>query len=210
MLCTLIQIGVLLLSNWGFSFKEGVWSLENVHLFWAAVDSEAFITPLSDVFVVNGGHSTRGAGEDAVVARVYETAGGVTGRHVRYGDGWSLNEEGTLSHWDLPQMGWVLPIFILLATLGWILWNFSSRSGVCRCSAGSQEFSDMGYPFHLIRYCNWCCLPKHLEAKTALTSHSSSLSIRSGVGVKYPALYSTVCILWSHNMGKAIRCECVV
>jgi hypothetical protein len=48
------------------------------------------------VFVVDGRHSTRGASEDAVVAGICETAGGVTGGHVRHGDSQLLNEEGAL------------------------------------------------------------------------------------------------------------------
>jgi hypothetical protein len=51
-----------------------------------AVNGEAFITPLSNAFVVNEGHNARGAGKDTIVTRVCKTVGGVTSRHVRHGD----------------------------------------------------------------------------------------------------------------------------
>ena len=69
-------------------------------------------------------------------------------------------------------MAFMFPVCLVL--------NSTIRFSACRLPTGSHESWALLYPFHLTLY--YCCFlhPKSLASNTCSTSHSSSLSIRSG------------------------------
>jgi hypothetical protein len=90
-------------------------------------------------------------------------------------------EEGAKLHCLLS----ILPrlIIVLLAFVGFCLWNSSTRSSVCTWSAGSQVLWACGYPSHFRKYSRRPLpRPFRRESNTCSTSYSSSPSIMSGAG----------------------------
>src|SRR6266702_2277819 len=78
----------------------------------------------------------------------------------------------------------VLPRLICAWFAGFRFLNSLIASGACTFVLSTHSLSESGYPFHLIRYCFLCLLPKCRESRIFSTSYSSSLSTRSGAGLE--------------------------
>src|SRR6266403_1178148 len=76
--------------------------------------------------------------------------------------------------------------------LAYWAWYSCSNSGAFKSTASTQEFSNVGYPFHLTKYCClWLC-PVFRSETISSTSYSSSPSMISGGGCGYDCPYACV------------------
>src|SRR6266702_1421164 len=78
----------------------------------------------------------------------------------------------------------VLPHLICVFVAGFRFSNSLIMSGAWTSHLSTHSLSESGYPFHLTRYCFFHLLPNCWESRIFSTSYSSSLSTRSGAGLK--------------------------
>src|SRR6266702_328413 len=88
--------------------------------------------------------------------------------------------------WSEGGMRDLLVLFplICVSVAGFRLLNSLIASGAWTFHASTHSLSESGYPFHLIRYCFFRPLPKCQKSRTFSSLYSSSLSMRSGAGLK--------------------------
>src|SRR6266702_3236151 len=91
--------------------------------------------------------------------------------------GSSCEEEGVR---DSP----VRPALICASEVGFRFLNSLIALLACTSFLSTHSLSKSGYPFHLMRYCNLHLLLNCQESRIFSTLYSSSLSIRSGGGLK--------------------------
>lgn len=88
--------------------------------------------------------------------------------------------------WDLMRhLHSILCSFISCQSQGMELFD----EVICISSLVTHSFSDVGNPFHLMRYCSLCPLPLFLTLRMASISCSSCPSIISGGGGMYAGPY---------------------
>src|SRR6266702_2621667 len=78
----------------------------------------------------------------------------------------------------------VLPFLICALVAGFRFLNSLIASGAWMSRLSTHSLSESGYPFHLMRYCFFHCLPNCRESRIFSTLYSSSLSMRSGAGLE--------------------------
>ena len=104
-----------------------------------------------------------------------------------------------VAEWSSLDMGDVLSdpallpsAFMCEIAAGFFFLKSAILSSVCKSSQSTHWFSDMGYPFHLTRYCTLRPLPCFRDWRISSTSYSSSPSIRSGGGLVKLGPWSSV------------------
>src|SRR6266702_4170356 len=78
----------------------------------------------------------------------------------------------------------VRPALICVSDAGFRFLNSLIALLACMSFLSTHLLSESGYPFHLMRYCNLHLLPNRQESRIFSTLYSSSLSTRSGGGLK--------------------------